>query len=75
MESLEVWEVWKFGKFRSLEFGSLESLIAPEEATIGRQGEGFIFRWLYLYSDSRDASNTLFGGWGQGFMFRSAMLP
>ena len=28
----------------------------PDEATIGRQGEGCIFRWLYLYSDSNGAS-------------------
>ena len=31
-------------------------MIVPDDATIGRQVEGFIFRWLYLYSDSYGAS-------------------
>ena len=31
-------------------------MIVPDEEAMGRQGEGFIFRWLYLYSDSHGAS-------------------
>ena len=31
-------------------------MIVPDEETLWRQGEGFIFRWLYLYSDSHRAS-------------------
>ena len=30
-------------------------MIVPDEETLWRQGDGFIFRWLYLYSDSHGA--------------------
>ena len=31
-------------------------MIVPDEETLWSQGEGFIFRWLYDYSDSNGAS-------------------